>query len=103
VHAAIDKARGSSNAGADLDALEKSLGPLTGSSGVFGLAHRDLSRRLNDQLIADMPPPPNIVAGVDGPCKSVDDALGTIRSMQATASKVGLPTWTAPASACAIR
>jgi hypothetical protein len=103
VHAAIDKARGSSNAGADLDALEKSLGPLTGSSGVFGLAHRDLSRRLNDQLIADMAPPPNIVAGVDGPCKSVDDALGTIRSMQATASKVGLPTWTAPASACAIR
>ena len=103
IHDAIDKARANAKAAADLDALEKTLAPLTGSSGVFGLAHRDLSRRLNDQLIADMAPPPNIVAGVDAPCKSVDEGLGTIRSMQATASKLGLPTWTAPASACAVR
>ena len=99
---AIDKARGG-KASPDLDALAKSLGPLTGSFGVFGLAHRDLSRRLNDQLIADMPPTANIIAGVDGPCKTVDEALATIRSMQPTASKLGLPTWTAPASACAAR
>jgi photosystem II stability/assembly factor-like uncharacterized protein len=100
---AIDKARAASKAPAELDALDKTLAPLTGSSGVFGLAHRDLSRRLNDQLIADMAPPPSIVAGVDGPCKSVDDALATVRSIQPTAAKLGLPTWSAPASACAAR
>jgi hypothetical protein len=70
---------------------------------VFGLAHRDLSRRLNDQLIADMAPTSNIIAGVDGPCKAVDDALKTIRSMQGTASKIGVPTWRPPASACGVK
>jgi len=103
IKAAIDKARAESKSAADLDALEKTIAPLTGSSGVFGLAHRDLSRRLNDQLIADMAPPANIVAGVDGPCQSVDEGLKTIRSMQSTASRLGLPTWNAPASACAVR
>ncbi len=102
IHAAIEKVRAGSKNAAELDALEKTLGPLTGSSGVFGLAHRDLSRRLNDQLIADMAPPPNIVAAVDGPCKSVEEGLTAIRSIQAAASKLGLPTWTAPASACAV-
>ena len=101
--AAMDEPRGRSNRAADLESLRKTLAPLTGSSGVFGLAHRDLSRRLNDQLIADMAPPPNVVAGVDGPCQAVDDALATIRSIQPTASKLGLPTWTAPSSACAIK
>jgi photosystem II stability/assembly factor-like uncharacterized protein len=103
LNAAIEQARAAGKPSADLDALAKSLAPLTGSSGVFGLAHRDLSRRLNDQLIADMPPTPNIIAGVDGPCKAVDEALTTIRSIQASASKLGLPTWTAPASACAAK
>jgi photosystem II stability/assembly factor-like uncharacterized protein len=103
LNAAIEKARGGGKASVDLDALAKSLAPLTGSSGVFGLAHRDLSRRLNDQLIADMPPTANIIAGLDGPCKAVDEALTTIRSMQANASKLGLPVWTTPASACAPR
>jgi len=101
--AAIDKARRASKNAADLDSLQKTLAPLMGSSGVFGLAHRDLSRRLNDQLIADMAPPPNIVAGVDGPCTSVDEALAAIRAIQPTASKLGLPIWTAPASGCAAR
>ena len=54
-------------------------------------------------MIADMAPPANIVAGVDGPCQSVDEGLKTIRSMQSTASRLGLPTWNAPASACAVR
>jgi hypothetical protein len=103
LNAAIEKARGGGKASVDLDALAKSLAPLTGSSGVFGLAHRDLSRRLNDQLIADMPPTANIIAGLDGPCKAVDEALTTIRSMQANASKLGLPVWTTPASACTPR
>jgi photosystem II stability/assembly factor-like uncharacterized protein len=100
---AIEKARAGGKTSADFDARAKSLAPLTGSSGVFGLAHRDLSRRLNDQLIADMAPTSNIIAGVDGPCKAVDDALGTIRSMQGMASKIGVPAWEPPASACGVK
>jgi photosystem II stability/assembly factor-like uncharacterized protein len=103
LHSAIETARAGSASAADLDALEKTLTTLTGSSGVFGLAHRDLSRRLNDQLIADMAPTPSVVAGVDGPCKAVDEGLTTIRSFQPAASKLGLPAWTPPASACAVR
>ncbi len=63
-------------------ALDAALAKLLNGPGSFGLAHRDLGRRLNDQLIADMAPTPSVVAGVDGPCQSIDTALATLRALQ---------------------
>ena len=62
--------------------LDDALAPLLNGPGSFGMAHRDLGRRLNDQLVADMAPTPSIIAGVDGPCQSIDVALATLRQLQ---------------------
>ena len=83
-----------------VDALVKAVAPLAGSSGVFGLAHRDLGRRLNDQLVADMVPTPSVIAGVDGPCASIDRAFETLRGLQPKLAELSLPAWTPPASGC---
>jgi hypothetical protein len=80
-----------------LKTLDAALAPLDGSSGVFGLAHRDLGRRLNDQLVADMAPTPSVVAGVDAPCTSIDKALETLRKLDVSAV-AGAPPWTPPAA-----
>jgi photosystem II stability/assembly factor-like uncharacterized protein len=87
--------------------LDAALAPLVTGPGGFGIAHRDLARRLNDQLVADAEPTPSIVAGVDGPCQAIDAALDTLRRLQATNmaelnGKAGtLPSWTPPpAPAC---
>jgi hypothetical protein len=85
----------------------------TGPNG-FGTAHRDLGRRLNDQVVGDQQPPPNIVAGVEAPCQSIDAALGSLRTLQsstiaplnamlANAGLAALPAWAPPASGCAVR
>jgi photosystem II stability/assembly factor-like uncharacterized protein len=63
--------------------LDADLASLLNGPGSFGMAHRDLGRRLNDQTIADMAPTPSIVAGVEGPCRSIDAALDTLRQLQA--------------------
>jgi hypothetical protein len=90
-------------------ALEAELAPLIDGPSGFGIAHRDLGRRLNDQLVADAEPTPSIVAGVDGPCRLIDAALDKLRALQSTKvaelnaarSKSGaaaLPSWTGPAA-----
>ena len=75
-------------------------------------AHRDLGRRLNDQLVADVQPTPSVIAGVDEPCAGIDTALATLRRLQTTnvaelntllkgAGLDALPAWTPPsAPAC---
>src|SRR5205823_5246640 len=92
-----------------LTALDAALAPLDGSAGVFGLAHRDLGRRLNDQLVGDLAPTASVVAGVDTPCAAVDKGLETLRRLETTnvvdinarlAREGGeaLPAWTPPAA-----
>jgi photosystem II stability/assembly factor-like uncharacterized protein len=100
---------GSAGAADALKALDAALVPLDGSSGVFGLAHRDLGRRLNDQLVADFQPTASVVAGVDAPCAAIDKAFDTLRRIETTtvveinarlAGEGGgaLPGWTPPPS-----
>jgi hypothetical protein len=92
---------------AALKALDDAVTPLDGSGGVFGLAHRDLARRLNDQLVGDLQPTPSVVAGVDTPCAAIEKGLDTLRRLQATSiaelnaafarsSSPPLPVWQIP-------
>jgi hypothetical protein len=102
VRAAIAKrlASAAPDGPAGLQTLDAALVPLDGSSGVFGLAHRDLGRRLNDQLVADAQPTPSVIAGVDAPCAAIDKALDTLRKLD-TSIAGGVPAWTPPvAPAC---
>jgi photosystem II stability/assembly factor-like uncharacterized protein len=89
--------------------LDAALAPLAASAGPLGIAHRDLGRRINDQLIADAKPTESVIAGVDVPCASIDTALDTVRKLQATsladlngmirrAGLEALPSWTPPTS-----
>ncbi len=56
----------------------------TGPAGL-GPAHRDLGRRLNDQVVGDEQPTPSIVAGVDAPCvASIDAAIVGLRTLQSS-------------------
>ena len=73
------------------------LAPLDGSSGAFGLAHRDLGRRLNDQIVADFQPTPSVITGVDAPCAAIDKALETLRKLD-TSIAGDVPAWTPPAA-----
>jgi photosystem II stability/assembly factor-like uncharacterized protein len=90
-------------------ALDTALGPLANGPTGLGAAHRDLGRRLNDQLIDDMQPTPSVIAGVDAPCRAVDSALDNLRRLQqaniqelnvllARARRAALPLWTPPAT-----
>ena len=90
-------ASASADAAGGLKTLDAALAPLDGSSGVFGLAHRDLGRRLNDQLVADLQPTPSVVAGVDEPCAAVDKALDTLRRLD-TSGLSDVPAWMPPAA-----
>jgi hypothetical protein len=85
------------DAAAPLKTLDAALAPLDGSGGVFGLAHRDLGRRLNDQLVADFAPTASVTAGVDTPCAAIDTALATLRTLDASAL-TEVPAWTPPAA-----
>ena len=84
--------------------IDAALTPLATGPAGFGIAHRDLGRRLNDMLVADMEPTASIVAGVDVPCANIDAANAELRKVQtqlASASIAGLPQWTPPpAPAC---
>jgi len=83
-----------------LKTLDAALAPLDGSAGVFGLAHRDLGRRLNDQIVADAPPTASVVAGVDAPCAAIDKGLDVLRRLD-TKVLTEVPVWTPPpAPAC---
>ncbi len=81
-----------------LKALDAALTPLDGSAGTFGLAHRDLALRLNDQLVADAQPTASIVAGVDTPCAAIDKGLDALRALDLSAlnSLKDVPRWTPP-------
>ena len=90
-------------------ALDTALTALESGPGGLGVAHRDLGRRLNDMLVADMQPTPSVVAGVDAPCASIDSAIEQVKTLQSTGiagmnallSKAGLaalPAWTPPAA-----
>jgi hypothetical protein len=112
LRAALTKGRDAIAASADaaraLSLFEPELTQLeTGPQG-FGIAHRDLGRRLNDQLVADMVLTPSVIAGVDAPCDAIDRAVATLATAEATHSPAlnaaltraglpALPTWTAPA------
>jgi len=91
-------------------ALDDALVPLINGPAGVGVAHRDLSRRLNDQLVGDAEPTPSVVAGVDGPCRNIDATLDALRKLQATsiaeldaarrrAGLTALPAWTPPSTA----
>jgi hypothetical protein len=90
-------------------ALDAALAPLTSGPAGFGIAHRDLGRRLNDMLVADFEPTPSVIAGVDGPCEAIDKALDGLRRLQGTtiaqmnaalarAGLAALPAWSPPAA-----
>jgi hypothetical protein len=75
----------------------------------FGIAHRDLGRRLNDMIVADFDPTPSVIAGVNGPCDAIDTSLDGLRRLQTTsvaelnamlarAGLTALPVWTPPAA-----
>ncbi|HEY2432338.1 MAG TPA: hypothetical protein VGI12_06655 [Vicinamibacterales bacterium] len=85
------------DAAAALKTLDAALAPLDGSAGIFGLAHRDLGRRLNDQLVADAQPTTSIVAGVDTPCATIDVALDALKTLD-TSALTDVPVWTPPAA-----
>jgi hypothetical protein len=80
--------------------LDTALTALQNGPAGVGVAHRDLGRRLNDQIPADVAPTPSVVAGVDGPCTAIDLALDGLRKLQATMDS-SLPRWSPPgAPAC---
>jgi photosystem II stability/assembly factor-like uncharacterized protein len=114
VTAAATTAAAAQIAGA-VQALDAALVPLASGPAGFGAAHRDLGRRLNDQLVGDVQPTASVTAGVDTPCHAIDAALDSLRKLQATnvtelnamlarASLGALPAWTPPAApACGSR
>jgi photosystem II stability/assembly factor-like uncharacterized protein len=80
-------------------ALDTPLAEIANGPAGLGAAHRDLARRLNDQLVADAEPTPSIVAGVEGPCRAIDAALDRLRDLQAKNSgTTGLTAWRPPAA-----
>jgi photosystem II stability/assembly factor-like uncharacterized protein len=90
-------------------ALDAALTPLAGGPGGFGIAHRDLGRRLNDMLVADFEPTASVIAGVNGPCEAIDRSLDGLRRLQTTsvaqlnstlarAGLAAIPVWTPPAA-----
>src|SRR5258705_13608887 len=99
--------------GTATQALDAALGQLASGPAGLGAAHRDLGRRLNDQLVGDVQPTASVVAGVDGPCRAIDTALVGLRKLETTSvaelnamlTRAGLgalPVWTVPeGSACA--
>jgi hypothetical protein len=89
--------------------LDAALAPLETGPGGFGVAHRDLGRRLNDMIVADFEPTPSVIAGVNAPCDAIDKSLDGLRRLQtmsiaglsSTLARAGLaplPVWTPPAS-----
>jgi photosystem II stability/assembly factor-like uncharacterized protein len=77
--------------------LDGALDVLQNGPAGVGAAHRDLGRRLNDQIPADVGPTASVVAGVDAPCAAIDTALEGLRKLQTTMD-ASLPRWTPPAA-----
>ncbi|MGE5359736.1 MAG: WD40/YVTN/BNR-like repeat-containing protein, partial [Bacteroidales bacterium] len=90
-------------------ALDAALVAIASGPAGLGNAHRDLGRRLNDQLVGDMEPTASVITGVDVPCRAIDAAFDSLRKLQAgivaelnatlgKANLGALPTWTPPAT-----
>ena len=86
-------------------ALDAALNQIASGPAGLGVAHRDLGRRLNDQLVGDVQPTASVVAGVDAPCRAIDTALDGLRKLESTrvvelntmlarAGLAALPAWT---------
>jgi hypothetical protein len=113
--ARVKEAGGRAPITAAAETLDAALAPLAGGPAGYGIAHRDLGRRLNDMLVADMQLTPSVIAGVDAPCDSIDRANGELRRLQGSsiaamnttltaAGLAALPAWTPPAApACGAR
>jgi hypothetical protein len=82
--------------------IDAALGEIASGPAGLGSVHRDLARRLNDQLVGDIEPTPSVIAGVDAPCRAIDAALDRLRELQAKNPRIAqLATWKAPpAPAC---
>jgi hypothetical protein len=79
--------------------IDAALADIASGPNGLGTAHRDLARRLNDQLVADLEPTSSIVAGVDGPCRAIDAALDRLRDLQSKNPGISqLATWKPPAA-----
>jgi photosystem II stability/assembly factor-like uncharacterized protein len=74
--------------------LDAELAPIAAS---LGTAHRDLGRRLNDMLVGDVLPTASVIAGVDGPCRVIDAAIGNLRQSLARSNTNTSSAWTPPA------
>jgi hypothetical protein len=92
---AIQRAR-SEAAGQSIDAA---LAEIANGPAGLGAAHRDLARRLNDQLVGDIEPTASIIAGVDAPCRAIDAVLGRLRELQSKNPGIAaLSAWKPPAA-----
>jgi len=79
--------------------IDAALAGIANGPDGLGTAHRDLARRLNDQLVGDLEPTPSIVAGVDAPCRAIDAALDRLRDLQSKNPGIAqLATWKPPAA-----
>jgi len=80
-------------------AIEAALADIASGPAGLGTAHRDLARRLNDQLVGDLEPTASIVAAVDAPCRAIDAALDRLRELQAKNKEIAaLAGWKPPAA-----
>jgi hypothetical protein len=80
-------------------AIDAALADIASGPAGLGTAHRDLARRLNDQLVGDLEPTPSIVAAVDAPCRAIDAALDRLRELQAKNKEIAaLGGWKPPAA-----
>jgi photosystem II stability/assembly factor-like uncharacterized protein len=80
-----------SGASGGKDGLGEALIKLISGPNGLGIAHRDLGRRLNDQLVSDAEPTPSVIAGVDGPCESIDKALAELKRLRPDLSVPAAP------------
>jgi photosystem II stability/assembly factor-like uncharacterized protein len=77
--------------------IDAALNEIASGPAGLGTAHRDLARRLNDQLVGDLEPTPSITAAVDASCAAIDAALARLRDLQTKNAGIApLAAWKAP-------
>ena len=77
--------------------IDAALNEIASGPAGLGTAHRDLARRLNDQLVGDLEPTPSISTAVDASCAAIDAALARLRDLQTkNAGIAALAGWKAP-------